>query len=150
MNDTDLLKILEKYKDTKAPLIPILEEVQDMFGYLSYDNLLKISEELKMSLGEIYSIVTFYKQFRLKARGKYQISLCLGTVCYVKGSQDLLEEIENILKIKNGECTPDFKFSIDTTRCLGCCGMAPVIMINDDVYGSVKRDEVKDILNKYN
>lgn len=146
----ELDEILEKYKDVKTPLIPILEDVQDKYGYLSYDNLLYISEHLKMSLEEVYSVVTFYKHFKLNARGKYQISLCLGTVCYVKGSKDLLDELESILGIKTGECTKDFKFSIDTTRCLGCCGMAPVIMINDDVYGNVKRSEIKNILSKYN
>lgn len=148
MKELDI--ILEKYKDIKTPLIPILEEVQDKYGYLSYDNLLYISSYLKMSLEEVYSVVTFYKYFKLNASGKYKISLCLGTVCYVKGSKDLLDEIESILGIKSGECTKDFKFSIDTTRCLGCCGMAPVIMINDDVYGNVKRSEIKNILSKYN
>jgi NADP-reducing hydrogenase subunit HndA len=102
-----------------------------------------------MSLEEIYSVVTFYNGFKLSARGKYEISVCLGTVCYVKGSNEILDEITNILGIKDKECTKDGKFSLDTTRCLGCCSMAPVLKINDDIYGFVKKNEIKDILKKY-
>jgi NADP-reducing hydrogenase subunit HndA len=127
----------------KESLISILQNVQKENGYLSFDNLEYISEKLDMSLEEVYSVATFYNEFKLTRNGKYVISVCLGTVCYVKGADEILEEITRILGIKDKECTKDGKFSLDTTRCLGCCSMAPVLKINDDVYGSVKKSEVK-------
>jgi NADP-reducing hydrogenase subunit HndA len=143
-------KELEKIiKANKESLITILQEIQRIYGYLSFDHLNYISEELNMSLEEIYSVATFYNQFKFNPKGKYDISICLGTVCYVKGANEIEEEVTNILGIKNGECTKDGKFSLDTTRCLGCCSMAPVLKINDDIYGFVKKSEVKNILSKY-
>lgn len=130
-------------------LISILQDIQSEYGYLSFDNLNYVAETKNISLEEIYSVATFYNQFKLQAKGKYEINVCLGTVCYVKGSDEILEEITKILGIKNGECTKDLKFSLDTTRCLGCCSMAPVIKINNDIYGFVKKEEVKNILSKY-
>ncbi len=108
-----------------------------------------ISEGLDVPLAEIYGIVTFYTQFSLNPKGKYQISVCLGTACYVKGSGDILEKIKNILGIEVGECTADGKFSIDATRCIGACGLAPVLTVNDDVYGRLTVDDVEGILAKY-
>lgn len=139
-------KIIE---DNKESLIGILQEIQKKHGYLSFDNLNYVSEKLGTSLEEIYSVSTFYNQFKFIPKGKYDISICLGTVCYVKGANDILDEVTNILGIKNGECTKDGKFSLDTTRCLGCCSMAPVLKVNEDIYGSVKKSEVKNILDKY-
>jgi len=131
-------------------LIAVLQATQEKYGFLSFEHLSFISEKMDMSLEEIYSVATFYNQFKLNPKGKYEINICLGTVCYVKGASEIAEEITNILGIKNGECTKDFKFSLDTTRCLGCCSMAPVLKINDDIYGFVKKSEVKNILSKYN
>lgn len=139
-------KIIE---DNKESLIGILQGIQKKYGYLSFDNLNYVSEKLGISLEEIYSVATFYNQFKFIPKGKYDISICLGTVCYVKGANDILDEVTNILGIKNGECTKDGKFSLDTTRCLGCCSMAPVLKVNEDIYGSVKKSEVKNILDKY-
>lgn len=145
-NKEEINKIIDEHGES---LISILQGIQKQYGYLSFDNLYYLSEAKDMSLEEIYSVATFYNGFSLTPRGKYEISICLGTVCYVKGSNEILEEITSILGIKNGECTKDGKFSLDTTRCLGCCSMAPVLKINDDIYGFVKKEEVKDILNKY-
>ena len=108
-----------------------------------------IAEGLNVPLAEIYGIVTFYTQFSLNPKGKYQIGVCLGTACYVKGAGDILEEIKDILKIDVGECTPDGKFSLEATRCVGACGLAPVVTINDDVYGRLGLGEMADILAKY-
>ena len=102
-----------------------------------------------MPLAEIYGIVTFYTQFSLNPKGAYQIGVCLGTACYVKGSGEILEEIKKILGIGVGECTADGKFSLDATRCVGACGLAPVVTINDDVYGRLKKGEIAAILAKY-
>jgi NADP-reducing hydrogenase subunit HndA len=146
-NAKELDKIID---DNKESLIAVLQEIQKVYGYLSFENLNYASEKLGVSLEEIYSVATFYNQFQLNPKGKYQINVCLGTVCYVKGSDEILEEITKILGIQNGECTKDGKFSLDTTRCLGCCSMAPVLKINDDIYGFVKKSEVKDIISKYN
>ncbi len=145
----ELLKVINNYQNIEGPLMPILQETQKIYGYLPYEVMKRISEKLSKPIEEIYGVSTFYTQFRLMPQGKYAISLCLGTVCYIKGSGEILEEIEKLLGISNGECTKDGKFSLDTTRCLGCCGLAPVIMINNDVYGNVTRKQVKEILAKY-
>ena len=142
-------KIIEKYKNIKNPLIMILHEVQDNFGYLSYEMMDVIANSLKISINEIYSVASFYKDFKMKPVGKYQISVCDGTVCYINESKRIREEIENILGIHDGEVTPDFMFSLHTAHCLGCCSMAPVIMINDKVYGNLKVSDIKRILKEY-
>lgn len=141
--------VINKYKDTDGALMPILQEAQEIYSYLPYEVVEIIADELNKSMEEVYGVVSFYSQFRLTPRGKYHISLCLGTVCYVKGSKDIYEEIKNILNIDNGECTKDGKFSLDTTRCIGCCGMAPALMVNDKVYGNVSKKDVKKILEEY-
>lgn len=146
IDENELDKIIDENKDS---LISVLQEIQKKYGYLSFDNLNYLATKINMSLEEIYSVVTFYNGFKLTPKGKYEINICLGTVCYVKGSNEILDEITNILGIKDKECTKDGKFSLDTTRCLGCCSMAPVLKINDDIYGFVKRNEIKDILKKY-
>ena len=108
-----------------------------------------ISAGLDVPLAEIYGIVTFYTQFSLNPKGDYQIAVCLGSACYVKGSGDILDKIKEKLGIDVGECTPDGKFSIDATRCIGACGLAPVLTVNDEVYGRLGVDDVDDILAKY-
>lgn len=144
-----LLEVIDKYKNTVGPLVMILHESQDIYGYLPYEVMQIISEKLEISINEIYSVASFYTQFRLSKSGKYQIGICLGTACYIKGSDKLVLEIKKLLGITDGECTNDGLFSLDTTRCLGCCGMAPVIAINDDIYGNVKVSEIKRILDNY-
>ncbi|MBR2499889.1 MAG: NAD(P)H-dependent oxidoreductase subunit E [Clostridia bacterium] len=144
-----LLAMIGRHKDEQGAIIQILHEAQEIYGYLPIEVQKIISLETGVPLAEIYGIVTFYSQFSLNPKGEYQIGVCLGTACYVKGSGDILEEIKEILGIDVGECTPDGKFSIDATRCIGACGLAPVITINDDVYGRLKKGEVGDILKKY-
>jgi len=147
--DDIVIKIIEKYKNEKGNLIPILQNIQEELGYLSYSNLLYVSEVLDISLEKIYGVATFYSQFRFNPRAKHKISVCLGTACYVKGANDILEEVKNILNIDIGETTEDNLFSIENTRCLGCCSLAPVLMIDDKVYSEVKKENVKEILDSY-
>ncbi len=147
--EEQLKAVIAAHKDQKGGVIPVLHEAQNIYGYLPIEVQKMISEGLDVPLAEIYGIVTFYAQFSLNPKGKYQIGVCLGTACYVKGSGDILDKIKEILKIEVGECTPDGKFSLDATRCIGACGLAPVMTINDDVYGRLVVDEVADILKKY-
>ena len=127
----------------------ILQEAQGIYGYLPIQVQKTIAEGLGISLSEVYGVVTFYSQFSLTPKGKNRISICLGTACYVKGSDKILEEIEKQLGIKCGECTADGLFSIDSCRCVGACGLAPVMMVNDEVYGKLTPDKVKGILDQY-
>jgi NADP-reducing hydrogenase subunit HndA len=148
-NDLKLREIIGKYKDTRGALIPVLHEAQEVYGYLPEDVLKKISEGLNVSLAEIYGVVTFYTQFSLNPKGRFKINVCLGTACYVKGSGDILDKFKEKLGINVGQCTEDGKFSLDACRCIGACGLAPVIMINDDVHGRLTADDVDGILEKY-
>lgn len=144
-----LQEIINKHKDTRGALIPVLHEAQELYGYLPIEVQKIISEGLNISLAEIYGVVTFYTQFSLKPKGKYKISVCMGTACYVKGSGLILDKLKEKLGIHVGDCTEDMKFSLDACRCIGACGLAPVIMINDDVYGRLTADEIEGILEKY-
>lgn len=145
----ELDKIIAKYKDSRGALIPVLHEAQDLYGYLPLSVQKRIAEGLNVPLSEVYGVVTFYAQFSLNPKGKYKINVCLGTACYVKGSGKIYEKISEILKIKSGECTPDGLFSLDACRCVGACGLAPVVMINDEVYGRLVVDDVPKIIQKY-
>ncbi len=144
-----LMQVINKYKDSRGALIPVLHEAQEIYGYLPIEVQTMISNELNVPLEEIYGVVTFYTRFSLLPKGKYKIAVCLGTACYVKGSGDILESISNKLGCKVGSCTADGKFSIEATRCIGACGLAPVLTINEDVYGRLVLDDVDDILKKY-
>ena len=144
-----LLKVIESHKDTRGALIPVLHEAQAIYGYLPLEVQKIISEGLNVPLAEIYGVVTFYTQFTTSPKGKYQVAVCLGTACYVKGSAGILDKIKEKLGIDVGECTPDGKFSIDATRCIGACGLAPVMTVNDDVYGRLVPDDVDGIMSKY-
>ena len=147
--EAKLREIIAKYKGTDGPLMPVLQEAQDVYGYLPIEVQKMISEGLDISLEHIYGVVTFYAQFSLAPKGEYQIGVCLGTACYVKGSGDILNKIKEIIGIEVGECTPDGKFSLDATRCIGACGLAPVLTINEEVYGRLTVGEIPDILAKY-
>lgn len=142
-------EIIARYKDTDGPLIPILHEAQALYGYLPFEVQLKISEGLGIPLAEVYGVVSFYTGFTTKPKGKYRISVCMGTACYVKGSEAVLDKFKSVLGLNVGECTEDMKFSLDACRCIGSCGLAPAVMINDDVYGNVTPDLVEEILKKY-
>lgn len=146
----EMLKaVFEKNKDVPGKLMPILQGAQEIYGYLPIEVLRMIADELQVSLSEVYGVATFYSQFSLTPKGENRISVCLGTACYVKGSDKVLEAIEEKLAIKSGECTPDRKFSIDSCRCVGACGLAPVIMIGDEVYGKLTPEDVDKILDSY-
>ena len=144
-----LREVIAAHKGEQGATIPVLHKAQDIYGYLPLEVQEIISEGLGVPLAEIYGIVTFYTQFSLNPKGAYQIGVCLGTACYVQGSGEILEEIKKILGIGVGECTADGKFSLDATRCVGACGLAPVVTINDDVYGRLKKGEIAAILAKY-
>ncbi len=145
----ELQKIIERNKGVKGAVIQVLHEAQEVYGYLPSEVQKVIAEQMNVPLAEIYGIVTFYAQFSLKPKGQYKISVCLGTACYVKGSNLLVDKLKEELKISVGDCTPDRKFSLDTCRCVGACGLAPVMTINDDVYGRLVPDDVPGILAKY-
>ncbi len=140
---------MNKNRDKKGVLMSVLHKAQDLFGYIPIEIQRLISEELDIPLSEIYGVATFYSQFSLVPKGENEISVCLGTACYVKGAQEILDELIKVLGIGVGETTPDGKFSIGETRCLGACGLAPVMVVNDDVYGKLKRSDVKEIIDKY-
>lgn len=140
---------LRELKKQGGALMPAMQFAQDMYGYLPYEVQQIIAEELNVTLSEVYGVATFYSQFSLYPKGKYQIGICLGTACYVNGSGEIYDKLRNLLGIESGECTVDKMFSLDATRCVGCCGMAPVMTVNGDVYGKVKADDVERILDKY-
>ena len=147
-NDS-LLQVIADLKDEKGALIPILQKAQDIYGYLPIEVQKVIATETKIPLEKIYGVATFYSQFTLHPKGKYQISVCLGTACYVKGAGGIFKSLTDKLGIKGGECTSDGKFSIEACRCIGACGLAPVMMINNDVYGRLKVEDLDDILARY-
>ena len=147
--EEQLRAVIENHKGQEGAAIPVLHEAQEIYGYLPIEVQKIIAEGLDMSLAEIYGIVTFYAQFSLYPKGEYQISVCLGTACYVKGSGDILNKIKEKLNVEVGECSADGKFSVDATRCIGACGLAPVMTVNDEVYGRLTTDEIDGILKKY-
>lgn len=147
--EAELLKVINTYKHQEGSLMQILHDAQLIYGYLPQEVQTMISNELDMPLEKIYGVVTFYSQFSLSPKGKYKISVCLGTACYVKGAGELYDRLMKLLKIEGGECTPDGKFSLDACRCIGACGLAPVLTVNEDVYGRLTVDDLPDILAKY-
>ena len=147
--DPKMQEILNAYEKDKSNLIQILNEVQEYYGYVPEKAQVAISEYLSMPMAEIYGVVTFYSRFTLKPKGKYHIAVCLGTACFVKGSENILERAKERLGIDVGETTKDGKFSLEATRCIGACGLAPVLTVNEDVYGRLTVDDVDDILKKY-
>ncbi len=140
---------MEEHKEMPGALMPVLQEAQNKFGYLPQEILQLMSKDLKIPLSEIYGVATFYSQFSLVPKGENKISVCLGTACYVRGAKAILDEISKELGIGVGETTPDMKFTLSETRCLGACGLAPVITINDEVHGRLKPEDIKELLEKY-
>lgn len=136
-------------KNTKGALIPILHEVQDIYGYLPEDVLHLVSDELNVPMSEIYGVATFYSIFSLKPKGEHIIRVCLGTACYVKGSQLIIDKLSQVLNIDVGDTTKDGKFTLEATRCLGACGLAPVMTIGEKVYGRLSPDDIPEILKEY-
>ncbi len=147
--DPKMEEILAKYKKEKENLIQILNEVQEYYGYVPEKAQVAISEYLSMPMAEIYGVVTFYSRFTLKPKGKYHIAVCLGTACFVKGSEKVLDRAKERLGIEVGETTKDGKFSLEATRCVGACGLAPVFTVNDEVYGKATVKMMDEVLDKY-
>lgn len=144
-----LTEIIDSHKGQEGALVNVLHETQEFLGYVPYEAQKFIAERLDVPLTEVYGVVTFYSRFTLKPVGKYKIGCCMGTACYVKGSDKVLGKIEETLSLKAGETSDDGLFSIEATRCIGACGLAPVITVNEDVYGKLLPEEVPAIIKKY-
>ncbi len=147
--EAELMKAIEDHKNDKGALMPVLQKAQEIYGYLPIEVQSMISDVMDVPIEKIYGVATFYSQFTLNPKGKYTISVCLGTACYVKGSGDIYNKLMETLGIAGGECTADGKFSLDACRCIGACGLAPVLTVNDEVYGRLTVDDVAGILEKY-
>jgi len=142
-------KILKKWQYRKDFLIEILQDIQDEYHYLPRPVLMEIARHLEIPLNQIYEVATYYKAFSLEPKGKYQISICQGTACHVRGAVTIQGALERELGIKLGETDKNLEFTLEAVRCLGCCGLAPVITINQDVYGKVEASEIPRIIEKY-
>lgn len=147
--EAKLMEVIETYKDDPGAVMPVLQEAQGIYGYLPIEVQTMIAKGLDVPVEEVYGVSTFYSQFSLSPKGKYNISICLGTACYVKGAGDLMNKFSELLGIGAEECTADGKFSLTACRCIGACGLAPVLTVNDDVYGRLVTDDVQGILDKY-
>ncbi len=147
--ERELMAVIAEHKEQQGALMPVLQKAQDIYGYLPIEVQEMVAAGLGVPLEEVYGVSTFYSQFSLFPKGEYRISVCLGTACYVKGSGAVFDRLSEKLGIKNGECTADKKFSLDACRCIGACGLAPVLTVNDEVYGKLTPDDVDKILAKY-
>lgn len=144
-----LEEVIAAANGDKSRLMAVMQDAQAIYGYLPYEVQCKIAEGLDVPVEKVYGVATFYAQFALSPKGKYNISVCLGTACYVKGAQQVLDKICEVLGVDAGECSEDGKFSIEACRCIGACGLAPVMTVNEDVYGKLTADMIPDILAKY-
>ncbi len=146
--NSEIKEILNQYKKEKDNLIQILNVIQEKYGYIPTQAQKEVSEYLGISMAEVYGVITFYSRFTLKPKGKYNIAVCLGTACFVKGSEKILDKVKEILKIDVGQTTPDGLFSIEATRCIGACGLAPVFSVNNEVHGKATPEMVEEVINK--
>lgn len=142
-------QIIEEYKEVKGALIPVLHEIQGLYGYLPQEDLQLVSKELNISMSEIYGVATFYSLFTLEPKGEHIIRVCMGTACYVKGAQSIIDKLNSELGVEVGKTTKDGKFTLEAARCLGSCGLAPVMMVDDRVYGKITPGDVIKILEEY-
>ncbi len=142
-------EIIKAHKGEKGALMPVLQQAQDVYGYLPPEVQKYIAVEMGIPVSEVYGVATFYSQFLLNPKGTNPVSVCLGTACYVKGSGQIMEKLESILGVQSGGITADRKFSLDATRCIGACGLAPVLTVGEDVYGRLTPDDVEGIIAKY-
>ena len=145
----DLKAYIAAHKDIDGPLMPIMQYAQESFSYLSMETMTLIADSLNVPVTDVYGIATFYAQFALSPKGENHIAVCLGTACYVKGSGDIYNKLQEVLGIAGDECTADRKFSLAASRCIGACGLAPVLTVNEDVYGRLTVDDVAGIVEKY-
>ena len=141
--------VIAELRGTDGCLMPIMQKAQDIYGYLPIEVQRQIAFGLDIPLSEVYGVATFYSQFLLNPKGEHPVSVCLGTACYVKGSGKLMEELQKVLGIEAGEITSDCKFSLDATRCIGACGLAPVMTVGEDVYGRLTVKDIEGIIAKY-
>lgn len=148
-NFAKLDRIIEEHKDMQGPLMPILHEAQHIFGAIPMEVQKVISEKLRVPLAEIYGVVTFYSQFTLEPKGEYLIGICLGTACYVRGAQSIIDKVVELTGVTVGKTSADGKFSLEATRCIGACGLAPVLTVNEDVYGRLVLEDIPGIVAKY-
>lgn len=142
-------ELLARYRGEKGALIPVLQEAQDIFGYLPKDVMERISKELRIPFSKTFGVATFYAQFHLKPRGRNIVRVCLGTACHVRGGAKIYEATEDALGIPSGETTPDRRFTFEYVACLGCCGLAPVMMVNEDTHGRMTPSKVPEVLKQY-
>lgn len=147
--EKQLMEVIAAHQDDPGAMMPVLQKAQELYGYLPIEVQTKIAKGLGKSLEEVYGVVTFYSQFSLSPKGRYNISVCLGTACYVKGADKILDKLSEKLGIASEECTEDGKFSLTACRCIGACGLAPVLTVNDEVYGRLEPEDVETILKKY-
>ena len=145
-----LIQVINKYKGDKSRLMAVMQEAQGIYGYLPIEVQNRIAEGMDVPLEKVYGVATFYAQFSLSPKGGCHISVCLGTACYVKGSGDIYNKLQEVLGIAGEECTPDRRFSLSACRCIGACGLAPVLTVNEEVYGRLTVDDVDGIIAKYN
>lgn len=144
-----LEEIIAAHKGEEGALMPVLQKAQDVYGYLPKEVQERIAAGLDIPVSEVFGVVTFYAQFLLNPKGQHPVAVCLGTACYVKGSGLIMEKLEQLLGIENGGITEDLKFSLDATRCIGACGLAPVLTVGEDVYGRLEPSQLEGILAKY-
>ena len=144
--EAELKAAIAELKDDQGSLMPILQKAQDIYGYLPIEVQKIISDEMGIPMEKVYGVATFYSQFNLYPKGKYRISVCLGTACYVKGSGDIYNALMDKLGIEGGQCTPDGKFSLDACRCVGACGLAPVMTVNDEVHSGMTPESAAALL----
>jgi NADH-quinone oxidoreductase subunit E len=142
-------QVLDKHRDQKGALIPVLQAAQDVYGYLPKEALERIAQELRLPLSKVYGVVTFYAQFHLHPRGRHVVRVCLGTACHVRGGAKIMESLEKELQVADGETTEDLRFTLESVACIGACGLAPVIMVNDDTHGRLTPEQIPDILAQY-
>jgi NADH-quinone oxidoreductase subunit E len=145
----ELLSFIEEWKEKPGNLIMILHKVQEEFRYIPREAAKKVAKLLEVPLAKIYGVVTFYHFFKLKKPGENIVQVCMGTACYLKGGEDLIDELGSLLGVGLNEVTTDGKFSVESVRCVGCCGLAPVMVIGEEVFGKVKKDQLPEILAKY-
>ena len=146
---TDIENIVKKWEGKKGSLIMILHDIQNLYGYVPRATSLQLSNYLDVPLARIYEVITFYHFFKLEPPGKHLIQVCMGTACYLKGASDLLHEMRDILGVREGTTTKDGLFRLEVVRCLGCCGLAPVVKVDSKIYSKVRKDQVADILSEY-
>lgn len=145
----ELLNFVEEWRDKPGNLIMVLHKMQQIYGYIPRAEALELARVMDVPLAKIYGVITFYHYFKLKKPGRNKVQVCMGTACYLKGGQDLIDEIENLIGIGVNQTTADEVFSVESVRCVGCCGLAPVVMVNDEVYGKLKKADLPEILARH-